>query len=157
NGYPLRVIGSGPLEASLRKKAPAHIRFSGHVPDDELRRALGEARALVFPGKEDFGLVPVEALAAGTPVVALWEGGARDWMGSPVGKSGRQLLFETGVGFRRETSSDLQAAIDAFLQHEGQFTRSACRQRAVRFSRANFRRKFRSYLSSMAGITLETS
>lgn len=77
-GWPLVVVGTGRAEASLRASAPPTVRFAGRVPDDELPGLIAGARALVFPGEEDFGITLVEAMAAGVPVVALGRGGARD-------------------------------------------------------------------------------
>ena len=74
------IVGSGPERARLEPTAPPNVRFVGHVSDAELRDLLGAAHALVFPGEEDFGIAPVEALAAGTPVVAYGAGGALDFI-----------------------------------------------------------------------------
>lgn len=77
-GLPLVVAGRGREEASLRRLAGPNVRFAGHVSDEELPALMGSARALVFPGEEDFGITPVEAMAAGTPVVAFRRGGATE-------------------------------------------------------------------------------
>jgi glycosyltransferase involved in cell wall biosynthesis len=80
SGEELVIVGSGPERARLEPTAPPNVRFVGHVPEDELRELMGAAHALVFPGEEDFGITPVEALAAGTPVVAYGAGGALDFI-----------------------------------------------------------------------------
>jgi glycosyltransferase involved in cell wall biosynthesis len=80
SGEPLVIVGSGPERARLEPTAPPNVRFVGHVSDGELRDLLGAAYALVFPGEEDFGIAPVEALAAGAPVVAYAAGGALDFI-----------------------------------------------------------------------------
>jgi glycosyltransferase involved in cell wall biosynthesis len=80
SGEELVIVGSGPERARLEPTAPANVRFVGHVSDTELRDLVGAAHALVFPGEEDFGIAPVEALAAGTPVVAYGSGGALDYI-----------------------------------------------------------------------------
>lgn len=77
-GTPLLVAGTGRQADELRAGAPPNVRFLGRVPDDELPALLAGARSLVFPGVEDFGITPVEAMAAGTPVVALGRGGVLD-------------------------------------------------------------------------------
>jgi glycosyltransferase involved in cell wall biosynthesis len=77
-GWPLVVAGAGRQEAALRARATANVTFAGFVPDADLPRLMARARALVMPGEEDFGITPVEAMAAGTPVVALARGGAVD-------------------------------------------------------------------------------
>ncbi|MGH9154571.1 MAG: glycosyltransferase [Acidimicrobiales bacterium] len=76
--WPLVVAGRGRQLEELRRTAPPNVRFVGHVPDEELPRFLAGARAVILPGEEDFGILPVEAMAAGTPVVAFGRGGARE-------------------------------------------------------------------------------
>ena len=77
-GWPLIVAGEGRARAELERTAPPNVRFVGRVDDEELPGLIASARALVYPGEEDFGIVPVEAMAAGTPVVALGRGGVLD-------------------------------------------------------------------------------
>jgi glycosyltransferase involved in cell wall biosynthesis len=72
---PLVIIGSGQLEAELKRQAEPHVRFLGSVNRAEVIQTLASARALIFPGVEDFGIVPLESLASGTPVIALKAGG----------------------------------------------------------------------------------
>lgn len=74
----LLVVGDGRDRARLEASAPSNVRFLGRVADDELPSVMASAAALVFPGEEDFGITPVEAQAAGTPVVALGRGGVLD-------------------------------------------------------------------------------
>jgi glycosyltransferase involved in cell wall biosynthesis len=76
SGRRLKIAGSGPEYATLRAMASSNIEFLGRVTDDELRELYARCRAFLLPGEEDFGLTPVEALAAGKPVVALGRGGA---------------------------------------------------------------------------------
>lgn len=75
-GAPLTIVGRGPEEARLRRLAGPDVEFLGWRPDDEIRTLYGEATAVLLPGVEDFGMVPVEAQACGTPIVALGRGGA---------------------------------------------------------------------------------
>lgn len=79
-GLPLTVIGDGPERARLEATAPENVRFLGHAPESAVREAFADARALIFPGEEDFGIAPVEALAAGVPVVAPAVGGVLDYL-----------------------------------------------------------------------------
>lgn len=80
SGLPLVVIGDGPERARLEQDSPPNVRFLGHAAEDVVRDALAHASALVFPGEEDFGIAPVEALAAGVPVIAYGAGGAPDFV-----------------------------------------------------------------------------
>ena len=75
---PLKVVGMGRALEALHAAAGPGTQFLGHVSDNELPKLLAGARALLFPGEEDFGIVPVEAQAAGVPVIAYGSGGVRD-------------------------------------------------------------------------------
>jgi glycosyltransferase involved in cell wall biosynthesis len=99
---PLVVVGSGRDAREMRRMSGPNVRFLGRVSDTELRNLYACARALLLPAEEDFGLVPVEAQAAGTPVIAYDAGGARETVVEGV----------TGVRFRPQTVDGLAAAID---------------------------------------------
>lgn len=130
NDYPLVVAGIGPDEARLRAMAGPSVRFVGYVDDEDYRNLLSEAIALLFPGEEDFGIVPVEAQAAGCPVVALGKGGALDTV-----KDG-----ETGILFAEATADDLHDAIKRLL--EGTWDTAAIRQWTTQFSEDRFVQEF---------------
>ena len=76
NGKRLVVVGSGPEEIALRRIAPKNIEFVGRLDDEAIRSVYARCRALVFPGEEDLGIVPLEAQASGRPVIAYGKGGA---------------------------------------------------------------------------------
>ncbi len=90
NHRPLRIVGTGPLYRRLKHQAGPNIKFLGWLPDQDLRRLYSQALALVFPGTEDFGLVPVEAQACGCPVIAYADGGVKESV----------VLNGTGIFFR---------------------------------------------------------
>jgi len=75
---PLWCVGSGPLEEELKRKAGDNVSFLGAVTDCELGELYQKARALIFPAKEDFGIIPIEALLSGTPVIAGYHGATRE-------------------------------------------------------------------------------
>jgi glycosyltransferase involved in cell wall biosynthesis len=128
-GRPLKVAGDGRAMASLRAAAAGHsqIELLGRVQDAERDALMSGARALLFPGEEDFGIVPVEAQAAGLPVVAYEVGGASETV-----VDGR-----TGVLFERQSALGLGAAIERF---EGlRLDERTIRQNAERFGRERFR------------------
>jgi glycosyltransferase involved in cell wall biosynthesis len=101
---PLKVVGSGRGMKALMSVAGPRTELLGHVPDDQLPELLSGARALLFPGEEDFGIVPVEAQAAGLPVIAYGSGGVRDSVVDGV----------TGVLFDEPTVDGLCSAIERF-------------------------------------------
>jgi glycosyltransferase involved in cell wall biosynthesis len=133
--YPLVVAGSGPDEARLRAMAGPSVRFVGYVNDRQYRELLAEAIALLFPGEEDFGIVPVEAQAAGCPVVALGRGGALDTV-----KDGK-----TGILFAEAAADSLEDGIDRVLARD--WDPSEIRAWTVQFSEERFRREFLSFVS----------
>lgn len=120
-GLELWVAGAGRDRARLERLAGPTVRFLGRVPDVDVPRLLAEARAFVFPGLEDFGIAPVQALAAGTPVVAFAGGGALDTV-----RDG-----ENGVLFREQTVESLAAALQRLDGLE--FDRAALRASAAPF------------------------
>jgi glycosyltransferase involved in cell wall biosynthesis len=127
-GRKLKVVGSGPerkhLEALARDRA-AEVEFLGFVGDEELADYYGRAKALLFPGIEDFGIVPVEAIAAGCPVIALKKGGILD-----------SMTDRTAVLYTDETVGGLvQAICDFELRH---FDERDLRRRAAQFSPERF-------------------
>jgi glycosyltransferase involved in cell wall biosynthesis len=100
-GWSLIIIGDGPERERLESKALQNIKFLGHVSDSERAQLMTKARAVIVVALEDYGLVPVEANASGTPVVAYGAGGVLD----------TQLPGQTGVFFKRQTPDALQAAL----------------------------------------------
>jgi glycosyltransferase involved in cell wall biosynthesis len=136
-GRPLLVAGEGRDLEHVRRLGGRHTTFLGHVSDDQVPRLFAEARALLFPGLEDFGIVPVEAQAAGLPVVAFGEGGARDSV----------VDGETGVLY---APGSVQALCDAIERFEtSRFDESALRANAGRFSAATFASAFTDLLLSL--------
>ncbi len=102
-GRRLVVIGAGPERGRLEKTAGASVRFLGWQPDQVIRDHYRRCRALLFPGEEDFGIVPVEALACGSPVLALGRGGAVETVNSMIGRL-----------YGEPTVNSLEAAIAAW-------------------------------------------
>jgi glycosyltransferase involved in cell wall biosynthesis len=129
-GRKLRIVGKGPELASLTKLAAslqADVEFVGFASDEALADFYRTARALLFPGVEDFGIVPVEAIACGCPVIALGVGGILD-----------SMTDETAVFYTNPTCDGLLEAIRTFEAREDTFDESALRARAELFSHSNF-------------------
>ena len=128
----LKIIGSGPEETKLKALASqlrAEVEFHGFVPDDQLAQYYSRARGLLFPGVEDFGIVPVEAIAAGCPVIALRRGGILD-----------SMTERTAVLYNEESVDGLLDAIRAFELMS--FNEAELRRRALDFAPERFLREF---------------
>jgi glycosyltransferase involved in cell wall biosynthesis len=130
-GRRLVIIGGGDV-TELKKIAGPLTEFRGRVSDAEFKVALARSRALLFPGVEDFGIVPVEAMGSGRPVIALAKGGALDTV----------LHGETGILYSDNSVEGLKQAIYAFEAEEDSFKTSACITQARRFRPEVFRREF---------------
>jgi glycosyltransferase involved in cell wall biosynthesis len=136
SGRPLVLAGDGPTRAALERSAPPNVRFLGRVSDRELDDLYSRCRALVYPQLEDFGIIAVEAQAAGKPVIAFGRGGALDTVVGPNDAAGRA---PTGVLFAEPTPESLEGAVRAFEELEPKLEPQAIRANAERFSLENFR------------------
>ncbi len=133
-GWPLRVVGDGPLFGKLKAKAGSNVVFTGALPDEEVAQELSRARALVFPAFEDFGIVPVEAQASGRPVVAFGAGGATETVVEGV----------TGTFFSEQTVSSLVSALRRFERID--FDPQRIRAHALLFDRLVFQREIAQFV-----------
>jgi glycosyltransferase involved in cell wall biosynthesis len=135
-GLPLKVVGAGEEIARQKPRAKANIEFLGRVSDDERDRLLAGAKGFVFPPEEDFGIVPLEALAAGTPVIAFDKGGVPEYI----------VDGETGVLFDEQTPAAVAVAVRRF---EGmKFDDKVLRARAKEFDVEVFRQRIRAFVES---------
>ncbi|WKZ27406.1 MAG: glycosyltransferase [Candidatus Paceibacterota bacterium] len=125
-GVPLVIVGDGPERARLERLAQGAVTFVGRVSDDELRDLYAHAQALVFPQEEDFGIVPVEAMACGTPVIAYARGGAAETVLDGV----------TGTLVHEQSVEAFASALHTFRGET--YTPEACRKRAEQFSTSVF-------------------
>ncbi|MDM7913781.1 MAG: glycosyltransferase, partial [Candidatus Eisenbacteria bacterium] len=126
SGEPLVIAGTGVERERLIRIAPANARFLGWLETSEAVRLMQGCRALIFPGEEDFGIVPVEAMACGKPVVALGRGGARETIVDGM----------TGVFFDEPSADALAAAVERMARTP--WDPLAIREHALRFGRDRF-------------------
>ncbi len=147
-GLPLKVAGTGPDSSRLREQAGKGVEFLGWVDDKELRELYRNCRALIFPGLEDFGIVPLEAQACGRPVIGFGEGGLAE---TTVPWPGSDQDPPTGVFFSQSTPDSLLAALRLFLDREGEFDPRAIREHARLFDREIFKEKFRAAVAETVG------
>ncbi|MBO5482582.1 MAG: glycosyltransferase [Spirochaetaceae bacterium] len=129
SGRKLVVIGDGKSKEAQKYANTGLITFTGRVSDEEVAKYLSEAKALIFPGIEDFGIIPVEANAAGCPVLAYKEGGAIDSIKEN----------ETGLFFEEQTAESIIECMNKFEQIESSFTnRDVFANHVKQFSKEEF-------------------
>ena len=126
SGKQLRIVGTGSGFEELKKLAGPNIQLLGRKSDEEIRELYQRSRCLIFPGEEDFGIVPVEAMACGTPVVAFNKGGATETVADQV----------SGVFFEEQTPESLNEAVERAISMH--WDRQAIRTQAEKFSVQNF-------------------
>jgi glycosyltransferase involved in cell wall biosynthesis len=132
----LVVIGDGPEFPRVKAKAKKNIELLGHQPDNIVRKYLAEAKAFVFAAQEDFGIIVLEAQAAGTPVIALGRGGALETV----------LENQTGVFFPDQTVESLIVAVEDFEKRQGIFDPYRIKQHAELFNEERFKLEFKRFV-----------
>ncbi len=135
-GLPLKIVGTGNAENELRQKAKGNIEFLGFVSDKELQTLYSEAEALIFPQLEDFGIVPLEAMASGRPVIAYGKGGALDTV----------IDNETGILFKEQTELHLKTAVEKYLKNKDKFNPQAIRAHAEKFDQKQFKKNLLNFI-----------
>ncbi|MDD8019440.1 MAG: glycosyltransferase [Bacteroidota bacterium] len=136
NGKRLVIAGTGPEANTLKSIAKLNITFLGWQSDEELVQLYSRCKALIFPGEEDFGIVPLEAMASGKPVVAFAKGGAIETI----------IDGKTGVFFKEQTASQLQSALDRLSTLS--LNPEEIRQHALQFSRPTYKEKMKEFITA---------
>lgn len=131
-GKQLHIVGGGEDDTRLRAMAGPSITFESGASRERLRELYRKSSALIFPGEEDFGIVPVEAMSCGTPVIAYGKGGAAETV-VPLGEPN-----PTGLFFGDQTVEELIGAIERFESERKSFNPGESRKNAERFSKAVF-------------------
>lgn len=131
-GLPLIVVGEGPDFEKVQRIAGPNVQLLGYQPDAVVKRYMERCKAFVFAAEEDFGIAPVEAQAAGAPVIAYGRGGVVETV----------IHGETGVLFPVQTEESLIRAVREFESGKYQFDPERIRRNAERFSKARFQREF---------------
>ncbi len=137
-GRPLVVIGAGPERDRLEALAGPRARFLGWQPDEVIRDHYRTCRALLFPGEEDFGIVPIEALACGAPVIALGRGGVAETVDDQVGRL-----------YSEARSEGLARALEGWERDGRPHDPGLARRRAEALSRSVFRERLLAYLAEV--------
>lgn len=140
----LKIIGKGPEEKQLKRLAGPTVEFLGSLTDNEVRECYRKCTALLFPGEEDFGIVPLEAMASGKPVIAYGKGGVLETV-TPINPAvpidGEDT--HTGVFFYEQTADSLGEAIQLFEQRRREFHPSAIRAHVQVFDRELFKKRIK--------------
>lgn len=137
----LIVIGDGPDFKKVKSKVAPNIELLGYQPNEQLIKYMQQAKAFVFAAEEDFGIVPLEAQACGTPVIAFGKGGVLETI------RGLESKNPSGVFFKEQTVPSLCQAITDF-EAQSKITLENCVANAAQFGRENFRKKFREFVES---------
>lgn len=156
----LEVVGEGPRKGALQESAPQNVSFRSAPSDAELALCYKRSRALIFPAREDFGMIPVEAMSTGLPVIAADTGanretvrGVRPWLGEEVNPS-----YHTGVFFRVRGEvnpvAELRDAIRYFIAHETRFRGETCQRWAQHFSEQAFESRWGDFLRKKSGTAI---
>jgi glycosyltransferase involved in cell wall biosynthesis len=133
----LTVAGNGPENTNFRKVAGPTVTFDTQVSDEKVRHYMASAEAFIFCGEDDFGITPVEAMAAGTPVIAYKAGGALDYVKENV----------TGAFFTEPTIESLTQALQSF--NASKYNPSDIKKAAEAYSIDNFHRSLRQFLNKV--------
>ena len=128
----LIIVGEGPEYDRIKSKAGPNVKLVGHQPFDRLVEYMQHARAFVFAAEEDFGIVPVEAQACGTPVIAFGRGGVTESV----------VAGKTGVFFNEQTVECLCDAVMRFERDYAAFDPAAIRAHSEKFNATRFREDF---------------
>ena len=132
---PLLVVGRG-ATGELRQGAASNIRFIDAVSDQDLAQHLSRCKALIFPGVEDFGIVPVEAMASGRPVIAYARGGALETV----------IHGKTGILFYEQSARALAEAVIQLESGKFSFEPYALREFAAKFDRSRFSQRISDFI-----------
>lgn len=138
----LVIIGDGPEMRKVRAKAGHNVTVLGYQPNDVLRDYMRRAKAFVFAAEEDFGIIPLEAQACGTPVIAFAKGGALETI------RGLEDEQPTGVFFTEQSVPAIKAAVSSFEQEATRISPEICRENALRFAPERFRTEFKAFVEA---------
>lgn len=130
------IGGRGEAEKELHRMAGPTIEFKGHLSDEEMLHYYVKAKAFLFPGKEDFGITPVEAQSAGVPVLAFGEGGALETV----------VDGKTGRFFHEQTAEALMECMQLFEDEGVEYSRKQIREHSLKFSEERFRSELEGYV-----------
>jgi len=154
NGFSrkLLIVGNGPELSRLKDTASRNIIFIEKASDQEVGDYLQRCRALIFPGEEDFGIVPLEAQACGKAVIAFGKGGALETI-KGLGTKGNPSKDSTGCFFYEPNADSLRQAVLFFEKNIDRIGTENCRQNALRFDRSIFKKSLKNHIDAAVNHT----
>ncbi len=141
-GRKLVLIGDGPDKKKIVPLLSANVEYIGYQPDEKLKEYMQNAKAFIFAAEEDFGIIPVEALSCGTPVIAFNKGGASETI----------IDGESGIHFNEQKINSLREAILRFEKSENKFDPVTLNQYAKKFDRSVFEKNITEYVQQKSEI-----
>ena len=139
----LIIIGGGPEEGRLKSMAGKNVKILGHLKTEQVRDYMRQTKAFLFAAEEDFGIVPLEAQACGTPVIAYNRGGVQETI---INLDTSANKSPTGIFFTEQKENSVMKAVIHFEEQENQISNHDCRENALRFSTHIFRRDFKKFV-----------
>ena len=136
---PLLIVGTGSQEKYLKSIAGKNVKFAGFVPDGKLGTIYQNARAFIFPGVDDFGIAPVEAMAHGVPVLAIRKGGIKEII----------IEGKTGEFFEASTPEVIADGVRRFIDSEKGYDGEFIKKRAMELSEDRFKENIKEYLANI--------
>jgi len=144
----LVIVGNGPELTHLKNIASSNIYFVDNADDNAVVKYMRKCKALIFPGEEDFGIVPLEAQACGKPVIAFGKGGVLETVAG-IDQTTALNLSPTGLFFYEQTPQSLREAILIFENMSDKFSPENCRNNALRFDRSVFMTALSAYIDNI--------
>ncbi len=132
----LIIIGDGPEERKIKSKSTSNIEFLGYLKTDKLKAYMQKAKAFIFAAEEDFGIIMIEALSCGTPVIAFNKGGASETI----------ISYETGILFNEQRPENVIEAVKEFEKSEDKFNSNTLSTYAKQFDRKYFEEKTKNFV-----------
>ncbi len=148
----LTIVGNGPELPSLRRMASANVSFVDNADDSEVVKYMERCKALVFPGEEDFGIVPLEAQACGKSVIAFGKGGALETVVG-LDQTPNAQTNATGIFFYEQSHEALRQAIGLFEEVRDRFDSQKCRDNVLRFDLSIYQQSMQNYIQSVMADT----